>query len=186
MTEQSTPIELHPELRDLAGSYGIATEFWDWLGRPVAVTAETIIGVLAALDVDAATPDAVARALTDRRLSGWRQMLPSCLVIRERWSPVVAVHVDAGSTVGIWIDLEDGGRRDGLTQEENWEPDRDVDGRMVGEASFRIPGDLPLGYHTFRSAAGGVEAAMPLIVTCLLYTSPSPRDATLSRMPSSA
>ena len=26
----------------------------------------------------------------------------------------------------------------------------------------------------------------PLIKTCLLYTSPSPRDATLSRMPSSA
>jgi len=26
----------------------------------------------------------------------------------------------------------------------------------------------------------------PLLLTCLLYTSPSPRDATLSRMPSSA
>ena len=26
----------------------------------------------------------------------------------------------------------------------------------------------------------------PIISTCLLYTSPSPRDATLSRMPSSA
>ena len=26
----------------------------------------------------------------------------------------------------------------------------------------------------------------PLSITCLLYTSPSPRDATLSRMPSSA
>ena len=28
--------------------------------------------------------------------------------------------------------------------------------------------------------------SMPLAFTCLLYTSPSPRDATLSRMPSSA
>ena len=27
---------------------------------------------------------------------------------------------------------------------------------------------------------------MPLLSDCLLYTSPSPRDATLSRMPSSA
>ena len=26
----------------------------------------------------------------------------------------------------------------------------------------------------------------PLVIACLLYTSPSPRDATLSRMPSSA
>ena len=28
--------------------------------------------------------------------------------------------------------------------------------------------------------------ALPKTVSCLLYTSPSPRDATLSRMPSSA
>ena len=33
-----------------------------------------------------------------------------------------------------------------------------------------------------RRAAG----ATPVILACLLYTSPSPRDATLSRMPSSA
>ena len=29
-------------------------------------------------------------------------------------------------------------------------------------------------------------SAPELVITCLLYTSPSPRDATLSRMPSSA
>ena len=36
---------------------------------------------------------------------------------------------------------------------------------------------------------GEIDAATPVMtraVTCLLYTSPSPRDATLSRMPSSA
>ena len=32
----------------------------------------------------------------------------------------------------------------------------------------------------------GAKAAMDLNLDCLLYTSPSPRDATLSRMPSSA
>ena len=32
----------------------------------------------------------------------------------------------------------------------------------------------------------GVANALRVQVTCLLYTSPSPRDATLSRMPSSA
>ena len=37
-------------------------------------------------------------------------------------------------------------------------------------------------------AAGnaGVDASGQALNTCLLYTSPSPRDATLSRMPSSA
>ena len=31
-----------------------------------------------------------------------------------------------------------------------------------------------------------MEAGVVKVITCLLYTSPSPRDATLSRMPSSA
>ena len=31
-----------------------------------------------------------------------------------------------------------------------------------------------------------IEMCMKLYIACLLYTSPSPRDATLSRMPSSA
>ena len=40
-----------------------------------------------------------------------------------------------------------------------------------------------------RDEAGGVERDRllgPRVGGCLLYTSPSPRDATLSRMPSSA
>ena len=32
----------------------------------------------------------------------------------------------------------------------------------------------------------GFIASHPLVVSCLLYTSPSPRDGLLSRMPSSA
>ena len=32
----------------------------------------------------------------------------------------------------------------------------------------------------------GVNRVVPMNMSCLLYTSPSPRDATLSRMPSSA
>ena len=32
----------------------------------------------------------------------------------------------------------------------------------------------------------GVKTAMPMIIACLLYTSPSPRDRQKSRMPSSA
>ena len=38
--------------------------------------------------------------------------------------------------------------------------------------------------HYLPAYAGGVESALDYI--CLLYTSPSPRDRTRSRMPSSA
>ena len=40
--------------------------------------------------------------------------------------------------------------------------------------------------HFGSMAAGTILAAKGAVATCLLYTSPSPRDATLSRMPSSA
>ena len=39
---------------------------------------------------------------------------------------------------------------------------------------------------TASTTSGGGSAMWLLLVACLLYTSPSPRDATLSRMPSSA
>ena len=34
--------------------------------------------------------------------------------------------------------------------------------------------------------AGGITASFAMLGDCLLYTSPSPRDKTVSRMPSSA
>ena len=38
------------------------------------------------------------------------------------------------------------------------------------------------GFFSFQAERNGAER----VLACLLYTSPSPRDATLSRMPSSA
>ena len=45
------------------------------------------------------------------------------------------------------------------------------------------------GYHAVlcrRSDEAGLETLVSNIKACLLYTSPSPRDGLLSRMPSSA
>ena len=56
-------------------------------------------------------------------------------------------------------------------------------------------GVVPYGYQCLRVGAAVVrclalddllEQRLALLGPCLLYTSPSPRDATLSRMPSSA
>lgn len=54
----------------------------------------------------------------------------------------VRVHVPEGAWVHVWVRFEDGGGRD-LTQLTNDEPPRSIDGRLVGEATFEIPGDLP-------------------------------------------
>ena len=44
--------------------------------------------------------------------------------------------------------------------------------------------ELCINYEKVRDEYASVKDQ--LVYTCLLYTSPSPRDATLSRMPSSA
>ncbi len=158
-------MELPVALRRLAEAYGIATDFWDWQGRHVDVPAETVIKVLAALDVDAGTPEAAERAAWEHEIAPWRRMLPPAQVIREGAGPTFDVHVTHGDPVAVWVELELGSTRSDLPQVENNTAPRDLDGRLIGEARFALPADLPLGYHTLRASSGGVEASTPLIVT---------------------
>ena len=47
--------------------------------------------------------------------------------------------------------------------------------------------NLPLAITDFEGIKKAtIQHKVDLVIVCLLYTSPSPRDATLSRMPSSA
>ena len=61
---------------------------------------------------------------------------------------------------------------------------------IVGEMAQITP---PVGFNLFvlqgmanRDMSFIAKSAFPLFLFCLLYTSPSPRDGLLSRMPSSA
>ncbi len=155
---------LEPALLELAQSYGIATEFWDWRHHHQPVAAETIVAVLAALDIDASTPEAADRALSEHRDAAWRRMLPPCVVTRSGRHLTFEVHVPAGDPVDVWIELETGGSR-GLQQLDNWSPARQIGDEQVGEATFELPGDLPLGYHTLRARSGAREASSTLIIT---------------------
>ena len=121
--------------------------------------------MLAGLDVDAGTPEAAGRALAEHAHRPWTRMLPPCLALREHRTASVWVHVTHGDPVETWIELETGDVRGGLRQLENWAAPRDVDGRWVGEASFEIPADLPLGYHTLHARSSDQAAGMPLIIT---------------------
>jgi 4-alpha-glucanotransferase len=159
--------ELDPALYDLAEAFGVATEYWDWQGQHVPVSRETVVAVLAALDVDASTPEAAAAALANHHRFPWTQMLPPCMVIRECRTASVWVHVPHGDPVSIWIELETGDSRHQLQQLENWTPPRQIEEGWVGEASFEIPDDLPLGYHTLNAVSGDQQASMPLIITPL-------------------
>ena len=157
--------ELDPTLHELADAYRIATEYWDWQGRHVSVTRETIVAVLAALGVDASTSEAATVALDDHRRRPWTELLPPCLAVRENRPTPVPVRVPHGDQVEVWLELETGERRDNLVQLENWTLPTEIDGRLIGEASIEIPGDLPLGYHTLHARSSERAASMPVIIT---------------------
>ena len=157
-------VETSPSLGELARRYGVATEYEDWTGRHVEVPETTLVAVLAALGVPATTEDERAAALVAHDRDYWSRPLPPTIVTRAESESSFWVHVTHGDPVGLWIRLEDGSVRAGPRQLENHTPPYDLDGRLVGEATFELPGDLPLGYHRLYIQAGASEASAPLIV----------------------
>jgi 4-alpha-glucanotransferase len=155
---------LSPALLALARARGVATEYWNWLGEHVLVPADTVRAVLGALGLDASTDEAaqVALGVDDER--PWRRVLPPVVVTRSGWTPWVPVHLPHGTSASAWVELEGGGRRD-LLQRDHWVEPRVVDGGQVGEATFEVPGDLPLGWHRLLARADGRTSSCPLVVT---------------------
>ena len=83
-------------VRELAAAHGVAVDYWDWQGRHVVVGTATLLGVLAALDVDASTVDRARAGLVDRETQEWRRMLPPALVTRQGRRTTFEVHVPDG------------------------------------------------------------------------------------------
>jgi 4-alpha-glucanotransferase len=153
-----------PALTELARASGVATEYWDWQGNQVIVSAQTISSVLQALGVDTSDDAALARSLADLPDRPWRRALPPIVVCREGSSRWLPVHLPDGETVQAWMVLEDATRRE-LPQVDNYVPARSVDDQPVGEATFEIPGDLPLGWHTVSARIGDhSDFSCPLVV----------------------
>ena len=152
-------------LQSLARAHGVAIDCWNFDGHHQIVTRETITAVLRALGVAADSDDEVTESLREVELAPWRAVLPPCVVMRQGTDHVVPVHVRDGAAVEVEVVLEDGGRRP-LAQAMVWVEPREVDGRMVGRASFTVPGDLPLGWHALVAREeGGATSEAPLAVT---------------------
>ena len=129
------------------------------------VPESTLVAVLGALGVPAATEDERAAALAAHDRDYWSRALPPTIVARAD-SDVVVLGARHPRRSGRPVDST-GGRQcaRGLRQLENDTPPYDLDGRLIGEATFELPDDLPLGYHrlTFRPARP--TSSTPLIVS---------------------
>jgi len=153
-----------PALAALARGLGVATEYWDWLGNHVVVSAQTIAAVLQALGVDTSDETAVARSLADVADRPWRRTLPPIVVCRLGTARQVRLHLPHGEVVEVWVVLEDGARRE-VRQIDRYVDPRTIDGELIGEATFEIPGDLVLGWHTVHARIGQDSSSSPLVVS---------------------
>ncbi len=158
--------ELSANLIALATAHGVATEYWDWRGEYVAVPSETVIAVLESLGVDASDDTAAGAALAELHADRWRRMLPGCLVRRiDDPSPTTFwVHVPHGDPVTVHLELEDSTPRFDLRQLDRWVDPVNLDGGLIGEATFELPTDLPLGWHTLHAVSGEVSAQTTMVV----------------------
>lgn len=153
-----------PELARLAHAYGVATDYWDQGGHHVDVGADTVEAVLRALGVDPSTPESVADALADLHLRPWRRTLPPVYVATAGTAGWIWVHLPHGGAAEVSVDLEEGGERS-LEQVDHLVEPQWIDGRLVGEATFEIPADLALGWHTVVARTDDGVATCPLVVT---------------------
>ena len=157
--------DLAPSLVELATRFGIATRYEDWTGRQVPVAESTLVAVLGALGVAAGTEQERNVALTARLRAYWERPLPATIVGRTGEPTRFWAHVTHGSPAEVWLQLEDGTVRGGVQQVDNFTPPFDLNGRWVGEASFVVPGDLPLGYHRVHMRSGDSDTSTALIIT---------------------
>ncbi len=134
-------------LCELADAYGVGTQYWSANGTLEIVEDETLIKVLAAMDVDARSEESAYAALEEAHLAPWRDILPACTVAREGCVSYLHLHVPHGAGLEVGIEFEEGGFL-ALEQGEDFTEPRLIDGMLTGQATFLIPGDLPWGYHT--------------------------------------
>lgn len=159
--------ELPAQLLALAERFGVVPDFWGFGGERKTVTEATLVAVLAALGVDASSPERAALALEHAEDEEWRRMLPPVVVLREGATRQVPVHVRDGDALEVWLELDPesgGGRRD-VPQVDHYVAPRTVDGRVVGRATVEVPAALPLGWHTLVATSGGTTARCTVVVT---------------------
>ena len=169
MAKKSTPSQIDPDLAALAAAYGVSVEYVDQVGVPTQVAADSVRAVLAALGVAAKTAAQCRRSLADLKLLHWASVVPPVIVLRRIGEPdsepwETWVHARSSDAVRVWIELEEGGRRFDVARTDRKAKPAQVDGERVEELIFRIPSDLPLGWHEFVAEVDGAEHRCSLVV----------------------
>ncbi|MDN4472971.1 4-alpha-glucanotransferase [Demequina sp. SYSU T00b26] len=153
-----------PALQDLARACGVALEYTAASGEHKTSSAAAIRKVLAAMGVDGSDDHRCADALNRLEDLRWERLVPAITVVRQGQEAVVPVHVPHGEPASSFLTLESGEVRE-LEQLDIYLPPRSVGEREIGRASFRVPGDLPLGWHRLEGRTTGMKGKGWVVVT---------------------
>ncbi|GGT16961.1 4-alpha-glucanotransferase [Streptomyces kurssanovii] len=144
-------------LARLAELHGVATTFSPAKGVTVAVPDATVVAVLAALDVDASTPEAVRAALDRAERAAASRLLPRTVVVWQGTDgeragvPPALTALPAGTT--LRVTTEEG-------RELSWTTPRNTDAQTVaaGTAGGGTPrGTGPAPAHGARGPEGAAR-----------------------------
>ncbi|SDR80577.1 4-alpha-glucanotransferase [Corynebacterium timonense] len=153
-------------LNTLATSYGFGLHYRSANGQLTQPPQSSLIYLLRALGLSLSedpTAEELQFHIDARHQHRATSPLPPCVVATEGDEQRFTVHVHDGHPARVWITLEDGGQREAY-QDDNWTPPATVDGVTWGEATFHVPGDLPLGWHTLHLESDDLDADCTLIV----------------------
>ncbi len=151
-------------LAALARACGVSVDYHAIDGTFVTCSAAAIRAALTAIGLDASSDEACARSLEALEDQRWSRLVPPVTVLREGDSAEIPAHVVDGDSISVKIHLESGERRK-LKQLDRWVEPRKVGGTRVGRATFKIPGDLPLGWHRIEGKTKGRRGRGYVVVT---------------------
>lgn len=147
------------QLQELARLSGVSTSYWDWHGRLKEVAPTTLVRVFQALGIpisDTPSDEEILALIQQVDDELWMTTVPHCTIQRLGTWQELHIHVPDGESVCVEVTLEDGTKRS-LTQIDNWDPARTVDGQARGRAAFALDESLPLGYHIITATVGNAE-----------------------------
>lgn len=159
-------------LSRLADRAGIDLAFHDIWGNRHELSEASLIALLGAMAIDAATPESRVAAMAGLDAADWMRPLPPVLVARRSDGPIrveVNLPKERDNTRYTWtLTREDGIEvRDGFRPRElGVAAERDVGGRAMRRHVLEIDMALPLGYHAVELAGPGISppAVMSLIM----------------------
>lgn len=156
-------------LERAADLFGIEREYWDIWGKHHVAPAEAIASVLRSMGVDAATTEALDRAVEARLLQEWSALAPPTLVA-SAGEDSITLRTAAGydGVALIEVRWEDGSSERGVIDLARAEETGRLTagGRSFVARTAALPFKPRLGYHELSIAIPGGEEARVRWILC--------------------